>query len=232
MRNFHGEDASWKQVFAPTWTSVCRDRRKLSPNRFELPQCTLSIHGDSLEKIPPAGLDATCGDGLMGLVLWDSDTGSDIGTCGIGLGWGSTWDNDELTGPGRQEVQGPEQVMGGASASTDGGGGQGSGKNKKIIADTLRKLNINREDLWVTPDNPRWEKGQPEKDLQVLHGTERQSLGREPKDGEALETLALLYTRFEQVNSDMAMVDKDLDKEFSRMLDEMEKSKKPNGSWR
>ena len=54
----------------------------------------------------------------------------------------------------RQEVQGTEQVTGGASASTDGGGGQGSGKKKKKISrcllggNTTRRLNVNRKDFW------------------------------------------------------------------------------------
>ena len=34
-----------------------------------------------------AGLDATWWDWLLGLDLWDSMTGSDTRTCGIGLGW-------------------------------------------------------------------------------------------------------------------------------------------------
>ena len=50
-----------------------------------------------------AGLDATWWDGLLGLNLWESDTGCDSRTCGIGLGWDSVWDNDKLTGPFDEE---------------------------------------------------------------------------------------------------------------------------------
>ena len=63
----------------------------------------------------------------------------------------------------------------------------------------------------------------------MTDGSERQSLGPEPK---ALEALALLHTRFEQFNSDLAKVDKNFDKGFSRMLDEMDKVKEANDSWR
>ena len=42
-----------------------------------------------------AGLGATWWDGS----LWDSDTGSGAGTCGIWLGWDSTWEHDILSGP-------------------------------------------------------------------------------------------------------------------------------------
>ena len=45
------------------------------------------------------------------------------------------------------------------------------------------------------------------------------------KTERALETLALLYMRLEQFNSDFAKVDKEFDKEFSRMPDEMDKVK-------
>ena len=38
----------------------------------------------------------------------------------------------------------------------------------------------------------------------------------------ALETLAILYERFEQVNSDLADMDKKLDTEFEKMEDSME----------
>ena len=41
----------------------------------------------------------------------------------------------------------------------------------------------------------------------------------------AFGTLALLYTSFERVNGELAKVDKEFDKECSRMLHEMEKVK-------
>ena len=46
----------------------------------------------------------------------------------------------------------------------------------------------------------------------------------EREDGAALETLALLYARFEQVNIDLAKVDKKVDKEFALMQAEMGKA--------
>ena len=52
---------------------------------------------------------------------------------------------------GRREDQGTVLVTGGASASTDDGGSQGSRKKEKLCAsdwDTAEKLSIIREDLW------------------------------------------------------------------------------------
>ena len=45
------------------------------------------------------------------------------------------------------------------------------------------------------------------------------------KTERALETLALLYARCDQVNSDLAKADKEFDKEFAKMQVKMEKVK-------
>ena len=50
------------------------------------------------------------------------------------------------------------------------------------------------------------------------------------KTERALRTFALLYARFDQVISDVVIVVKDFDKEFARMLDEMEKVKEAQRS--
>ena len=128
----------------------------------------------------------------------------------------------------RQEIQGTEHATGGASGSIKGGGGQGSGKKKKIsICLTVwryhRKAQHQPRRPVGTPENPRWEERQREKDLQESDGGERRSSGPEREDGTGLETLAILYARFEQVNDEVAKVDREFDSEFAQMQDEVEK---------
>ena len=78
-----------------------------------------------------------------------------------------------------------------------------------------------------TAENPRWETGNLKKTYQCQTEANDKVWDLNRKTEKALETLALLYTRFEQINSDLDKVDKDFDKEFSRMLDERDISEKP-----
>ena len=122
---------------------------------------------------------------------------------------------------GRQEVQGTEQVSIGASASTDA-----KVQKKKISlcppgGDTTRRLNINREDLWELK-----KKRQPAKNTSNCHmEANDQAWDLNPKTEQVLETLAILYARFEQVNSALAKADKEFDTEFAQRQDEMDKVK-------
>ena len=70
----------------------------------------------------------------------------------------SSWYSDKLQSNElqvRKEPAGLKERSSGASASTDSGGGQGSGKKKISLhstgGDTTRRLDINREDLWELP---------------------------------------------------------------------------------
>ena len=109
---------------------------------------------------------------------------------------------------------------GDGGASTDGGGGQGSGKKKKISISPLggrgeilhEKLHINREDLWELQKILDGKKGSLKKTYTCQTGANDTVWDLNRKTARALETLALLYTRFEQVNCDLAKVDEDFDK--------------------
>ena len=120
--------------------------------------------------------------------------------------------------------------MGGASATTDGGSGQGSGKKKKISlclpgGDTTRRPDINRQDRWELQKVLDEKERRPDKTYKCQTEANDKVWDRNQKTKRALETLAILQARFEQVNSDLAKVDKEFDREFEQMEDEMEKVK-------
>ena len=75
-------------------------------------------------------------------------------------------------------------------------------------------------------------KSQSAQDLQVPDGGERQGLVLEPDTEKALDTLAILWERFDEVNGDLADVDRKLDKEFEEMEEAWARPKKHKTSWR
>ena len=99
-----------------------------------------------------------------------------------------------------QEVQGSDQLTGGASASTGDGGGEGSGKKRKCSVGTTRKLKHTREDLWEL----QTKKGSLKKTCMCQTEANDKVWDLNRKTERAFETSALLYTRFEQINGELA----------------------------
>ena len=82
------------------------------------------------------------------------------------------------------------------------------------------------------PENPRWEKSSLEKTYQCQTDAHDEVWALRRKTENALDTVAIPYERLDQVNSDLANVDKEFQREFHEMQAAMEKSKRPNGLWR
>ena len=101
--------------------------------------------------------------------------------------------------------------------------------------DTTKKLIVNREDMWELQKILEGKKGSLKKTRKCPTEANDKGWDLHQKTERALDTFAILYERFEQVNSDLAKVDKEFDREFALIQAEMEKVKeaqKPNGVWR
>ena len=80
------------------------------------------------------------------------------------------------------------------------------------------------------PENPRWEKqGSPKTTYRCQTEASDKVWDLNRKTERALDTLAILCERFEQVNSDVAKVDKEIDREFAQMQAEMERVREAQG---
>ena len=107
----------------------------------------------------------------------------------------------------RQGIARPAASAPSASACTDGGGGQETGKKIKF-GRTCGPQKEDVEDLWDLLKNLGWKKKASV--CKTYKNDEVSNLNEEKE--KAMETLAVLYERFEQVNSDLVDIDKKFDK--------------------
>ena len=91
--------------------------------------------------------------------------------------------------------------------------------------DTAKKLSINSDDLWELQKIFDGKNGSLNKTCKCQAEANDTVWDLNWKTERALDTLANLYERFEQVNSDLAKVDKEFGRKSAHMQAEMERVK-------
>ena len=113
-----------------------------------------------------------------------------------------------------------------AARASDGGQQQETVKKTNFRAadwTTEKRCSIRREDLGELQKVLDGKKSQPPQDPQMPDGGNDKVWALNRQTETALDTLAILYQRFERVNSDLANVDKQFDKGCEEVQDAMEK---------